>query len=58
MAEVRYGSLKGKVCVSLVPDVSPGDYVIVHVGFAIEKLDPKEAEETLTILREIGERMG
>jgi hydrogenase expression/formation protein HypC len=37
----------------LLEDVVPGDYVMLHAGFAIEKVDPAEAEETLRLLNEI-----
>lgn len=37
----------------LLDDVKPGDYVMLHAGFAIEKVDPVEAEETIRLIREI-----
>jgi hydrogenase expression/formation protein HypC len=50
-ATIDYGdNVTRTVNVSLV-DVKPGDYVLVHAGFAIQKIDPKEAEETLEIFR-------
>ena len=42
-----------RVDASLVPDLKPGDYVLVHAGFAIEVLKPEEAEETLRLLDEM-----
>ncbi|NDV20722.1 HypC/HybG/HupF family hydrogenase formation chaperone [Pseudodesulfovibrio sp. JC047] len=39
-------------------DVTIGDYIIIHAGFALRKLDPKEAEETLQILRDMVELLG
>jgi hydrogenase expression/formation protein HypC len=54
-ATVSYGSLSGRASISLVPDVRVGDYIIIHAGFGIEKLEPADAEETLRVLREIGE---
>ena len=39
-------------------EVTLGDYIIIHAGFALRKLDPKEAEETLKILRDMVELMG
>ena len=54
-ATVSYGSLTGRASLSLVPDAAVGDYVIVHAGFAIEKVEQTEAEETLRVLRHIGE---
>jgi hydrogenase expression/formation protein HypC len=37
----------------LLEDIKPGDYILLHAGFAIEKVDPAEAEDTLRLLREI-----
>ncbi|ADU63583.1 MAG: HypC/HybG/HupF family hydrogenase formation chaperone [Pseudodesulfovibrio sp.] len=39
-------------------DVTPGDYIIIHAGFALRKLDHKEAQETLKILRDMVELLG
>ena len=39
----------------LVPDTQVGDYVLLHAGFAIQKLDEREAEETLSLFAEIAE---
>jgi hydrogenase expression/formation protein HypC len=47
------GGMKREVDLRFLPDVSPGDYVIVHAGFALQKLERSEAEETLALLREI-----
>lgn len=52
-AVVSIGGIKRKVNISLLEDVKIGDYLIVHAGFAIEKIDPEQAEETLKILKEI-----
>ena len=52
-ATVSYGSLEGQASMVLVPEAAVGDYVIIHAGFAIEKLTEKDAEETLQLLREI-----
>ncbi|MBC7110381.1 MAG: HypC/HybG/HupF family hydrogenase formation chaperone [Archaeoglobi archaeon] len=54
-ALVDYGELKQKIRLDLLEDVKVGDYVLVHVGYAIQKLDEKEAEETLRILAELAE---
>lgn len=54
-ALVDYGELKQKIRLDLLEDVKVGDYVLVHVGYAIQRLDEKEAEETLRILAELAE---
>ncbi|OIQ91426.1 hydrogenase-2 operon protein HybG [mine drainage metagenome] len=52
MATVMLGGVAKEVSVALVEDVALGDYVIVHVGFALSKLDPEEAEKTLALFAE------
>ncbi len=49
-AEVSYGSVRAEISVALLREVQVGDFVIVHAGFAIERVDQAEAEETLRIL--------
>lgn len=49
-AEVELGRLTRKANIQMLPAVKIGDYVIVHVGFAIEILDTKKAEETLRMI--------
>jgi len=49
---------KVKVNFSLLENVRPGDWVIVHAGFAITRLNEEEAQETLTLLREITQAQG
>ncbi len=51
IAEV--GGAEREISIALLEDLKIGDYVIVHAGFAIEKLDEKEAIETLDMIREI-----
>jgi len=53
MATVEIGRVRRKICLNLVDDVEVGDYVIVHAGFAIQKLDRKEAEKTLHLFKEM-----
>jgi len=48
------GGVKREIDISFV-DVEVGDYVILHAGFAIQRLDEREAEETLKLLREMGD---
>jgi len=52
-ATVETGRLKRTVNIQMLAGLSVGDYVIVHAGFAIEKLDPERAEETLRIIHEV-----
>ncbi|MGC1121862.1 MAG: HypC/HybG/HupF family hydrogenase formation chaperone [Candidatus Methanofastidiosia archaeon] len=54
---VDFGGVKQKVRIDLIQDLKPGDYVIVHTGFAIEKLDEKDALETLELWKELAEYM-
>ncbi|MCW2242673.1 HypC/HybG/HupF family hydrogenase formation chaperone [Azospirillum canadense] len=53
-ATVSLGGVKVACSLSLVEGVEVGDYVIVHVGYALNKLDPAEAERTLALLAEAG----
>ena len=53
MATVEVGGIRKDVCLALLDDAEVGDYVIVHTGFALSRLDPDEAEKTLELLREI-----
>lgn len=52
---VDFGGVSREVCLSCVPDAQIGDYVIVHVGFAISQIDEEEAHATLEVLRQMGE---
>lgn len=52
MARVSLGGVTKIVSVALVPDVAPGEFVILHVGYAIARLDAAEAARTLALLRE------
>jgi hydrogenase expression/formation protein HypC len=54
MAEVDFGGVSKDVCCAYVPDVAPGDYVIVHVGFAIQRLDEASALATLAEFEAMG----
>ena len=53
MAVVRVGDTLRKASLMLLPEVSLGDYVIVHAGFALHRVDPEEARESLRLLREL-----
>jgi hydrogenase expression/formation protein HypC len=54
-AKVRFGGMACDVCVEYVPEVAPGDFVLVHVGFAIARVDADEAERSLRTLEELGQ---
>jgi hydrogenase expression/formation protein HypC len=54
IAIVDLSGVQKRISLELVDDVVPGDYVIVHVGYALTKLDPDEAERTLRIFAEAG----
>lgn len=58
MAIVETGGVRREISLALVDDVQVGDYVIVHVGFALNRLDPEEAEKTLTLFAQINAIMG
>jgi len=53
-AIVDLGGVRKEISLALVEDVQVGDYVIVHVGYALNKLDPEEAAKTLALFAEIG----
>jgi len=53
-AIVDLGGVRKDVSLALVEDVKVGDYVIVHVGYALTRLDPEEAEKTLALMAEAG----
>jgi hydrogenase expression/formation protein HypC len=53
MAKVEIGGLLREISLDLCPDVSVGEYVLIHTGFAIQKVDETEAMETLNLLREM-----
>lgn len=55
LATVDVGGVRRVVNVSLVDDIGPGDWVLVHVGFAMSKIDESEARTTLELLAQIGQ---
>jgi hydrogenase assembly chaperone HypC/HupF len=55
LGTVSFGGIQKEVCLDWVPEVKVGDYVIVHVGFAISTMDEQEALETLKILDQMDE---
>lgn len=54
-AKVRFGGISRAVCLEYVPDVKVGDYVLVHVGFALSTVDKEEAERSYRMLEELGQ---
>lgn len=54
MAQVDFGGVRKEVCLAYIPDVVVGEYVIVHVGFAIQRLDEASALETLAAFERFG----
>lgn len=52
-ALIDLGGVRKSVSLALVPDATEGDYVIVHVGYAISRLDPDEAQKTLALFAEL-----
>lgn len=54
MGSVDFGGVRKDVCLEYVPDIEVGEYTIVHVGFALTRLDEASAMETLALLRSIG----
>lgn len=57
-ALVEFAGVRRRVCVACVPECRPGDYVIVHAGIAISRIDAAEAEFTLDFLGRLGEADG
>ncbi len=55
MGKVSFGGVVKRVCLDWVPDIAIGEYVIVHVGFAISKVNEEEALETLRLFQEMSD---
>ena len=55
MGTVDFGGVTKEICLACVPEVEVGDHVIVHAGFAISKIDEREAGEVFRMLEEIAE---
>lgn len=55
MGKVNFGGIVKSVCLAYVPEVKIGDYVVVHVGFAISKVDEAEAMKVFEYLKEMNE---
>jgi len=55
MGKIDFGGVTREACLAYVPEARLGDYTIIHVGFALNLISEKEAQETLAILREIAD---
>lgn len=54
MGKVNFGGIVKDVCLAYLPDIEVGDYTIVHVGFAISRVDEDAAQKTLETFRDLG----
>lgn len=54
IARVQFGGITRQACLDFVPEAHVGDYVMVHVGFALSRVDAEEAERTYRLLEEMG----
>jgi hydrogenase expression/formation protein HypC len=52
-ADVRFAGVHRRICIDCTPDVQPGDYILAHAGFALQRVDEDEARITLEMLREL-----
>ena len=55
MSKVDFGGVTREACLEYLPEAALGDYVLVHAGFAISRVDPEEAAKTLQLLAEMGQ---
>lgn len=53
MARINLDGMCKEISLALMEDVAVGDYVIVHVGYALQRLDPEEAEQTLALFAQL-----
>jgi hydrogenase expression/formation protein HypC len=54
IGRINFGGILKRVCLDYVPEIQVGDYAIVHVGFAITRVDAESAEKTLEVFRQMG----
>ena len=54
MAKVEFGGILKETCLAYTPEAQVGDYVLIHVGFALSRIDEQEAQEIFSYLEEIG----
>ena len=55
MGVVSFGGIRKQICLAYVPEAVVGDYILAHVGFALNVIDEKEAQEVFKLLEEMGE---
>jgi len=55
MAKIDFGGVQREACIEVIPEAKPGDWTIVHAGFALNLLSEEEARETLEILEQMSE---
>lgn len=55
MGRIQFGGIARNICLAYIPEAKVGDYALVHVGFAISKIDEEEAARTYKLLEEMGE---
>ena len=55
MGRVEFGGIVRRACLEHVPDVQPGEYVLVHVGFALSRIDEAEAARVFAFLKELNQ---
>ena len=55
MGKVEFGGVTKRVCLEHIPDVKPGEYVLVHVGFALSRIDEAEAARVFAFLNELNQ---
>jgi len=58
MGRVNFGGVVKEICLAYLPEIAVGDYAIVHVGFAISRIDEASAQETLRTFAELGLMLG
>jgi hydrogenase expression/formation protein HypC len=54
MGRVNFGGITKEVCLAYLPDIVVGDYTIVHVGFALSRIDEESAQKTLQMFHDLG----
>jgi hydrogenase expression/formation protein HypC len=55
MAKCDFAGVIQNICIDWLPEIKVGEYVMVHVGFALNKIDEEDAEETIRLLRQMGD---